>query len=101
MKTKQTVIRRKADADAAQLLSTCTPTELTTVGYMLGMSNLGLDEMDRPENVAESDEMYDAMMEEINDWCARLRKPREKWGWCNDLPQLVAKAKAMCARRVR
>jgi hypothetical protein len=90
MKTAQ---KRKDDEAARKLLGDLTNKQLDEIGVMLGMSNLGCDKFDHPQCVAESDGMYDMMMEEIHHWQNQLRDPREKWGWCTDLEEMATEAR--------
>jgi hypothetical protein len=82
-----------ADEAARVLLDGLSPAQLDEVGTMLGMSNMGLHRLDRPEALAESDEMYDGMMEEICSWRRQLRDRKERWGWLADLSELAAEAR--------
>lgn len=80
------------NAEARTLLNQLTPSQLDEIGVMIGMSNLGADRYDRPESLAESDEMYEGFMEEIRDWQRQLRDPNEQWGWCSDLEEMATEA---------
>ncbi len=84
--------------EARDALLALTPKQLDEVGLMFGMSNLGLERYQRPESVAETEEMYDMMMEEISWWQKRLRSAKrnwkkEIWGCHDDLFQMIEKAK--------
>jgi hypothetical protein len=95
--------KAKRDEAARDALLALTDQQLAEVGVMFVMSNLGLEWDDRPESMAESDEMYEMFQVEIIAWQARLKRnflqrnwKRDVWGCHEDLPQMIEEAKRRC-----
>lgn len=90
---------KRRDPVHRELLDGLTPAQVDELGVMFGMSNLGQDWRDRPESVAEDDEMYEGFMEEIRHWQRRFRDRKERWGCHHDFPEMVAEAVRRCSRK--